>query len=1182
MPYFKDKAVTTPKQGDHNLATSIGAAMNSPSPEPENPGTQLPLFSDDHIAEQSSVPEAPAPRRIRHRTSDLEWPPHERFPYNNPRTGHTVGSRVLKELRASRRPLIITGYTSLPLVIELLAHYRSQSHETHLRLLLGHEPHPLGRSTYRIPGAQTFSRELEDYWLGQGISVYHSLAVLAAIDFLQTKSIEVRISGNPDHPVHAKIYQADHAITLGSSNLSNNGMYTQFEANERHEIFDRERFDQACALAEQIWATGRDYRRQLIALLQQLLSAVSWQEALARACAEVLDGLWARRYTLADPLVNAPQLWPAQEQGVVQAIWLVDQVGSVLVADATGSGKTRLGAEILRAMTNRLWERGRVRNHIPVIVAPPRVLTDWERDTTSINLPSERYAHSLLSRTPDETHQAQQDVLQRAQVLAIDEAHNFLNSTSIRSRALLRCAPEHTLLLTATPLNRELSDLLTIINLLGPDNFDDHVIDLVLKAAQVRPSARGKTTTTALPISPDEIVLLQRAIRQFMLRRTKRQFNALIDQEPEAYRNKLGDLCRYPETKAQYYETCETVSDQNRIADIRHALDNMTGMAFVHKVLRVPDSQYWSKHPDPERTWVNSMLQSAKALAGYHVLAALRSSRIAALEHLFGTHAAWKECVGDPVPLKQSAQTGNLHDRVQHLGGKLPANKLELTDLPTILIDPESHRRACDHDAQLYDVIGQIIRKISDQRETTKAQLITNLMKQHRLVIAFDARPITLHEIAGRLRHDRIQIRIATAERHQDCQKVMQEFRLGSQASYTVALCTDAMSESINLQEASAIVHLDLPTVVRRLEQRDGRLSRMDSSHRQVESWLPRDSQAFAPTSGEELIYRRYRMVETLLGGNVVLPDDPALADQDEENPKAEADDTPPATLITPERIVRSRDQREQILDAIPDAFSPVRSLVIGDQALVSPATYKHYRRGQTRVVSSVAAVLADRPWGFLCLSGSDTGAPRFVLMSSDDTVPQTGLEEICEQLRSWLGPHTLQRSFDQVAVEQLTAYLDKLNTQDKLLLPRKKQRALAEMLTILPNYRPKPQRRPDKTAKTAEPDQASTGRTEVVDSLLDLLKNRGKRYTSDGRQITPDLGVLADRWLYLIRPAWTEVARSSRRKILLLRDLREYLVKHPPETTELEQLLREEGLWIKPLDERVVAAIVGVPDNSI
>lgn len=464
--------------------------MNSLSPESENSGSQLSLFAPDQVVEQKVALPTPrrasprtatpaVPRRARRRAADPAWPSHEHFPYNNPHTGQTVGSCVLEELRASRSPLIITGYTSLSFVIDLLAHYRSRSDVPHVRLLLGHEPLVQGRSTYRIPGRQTFSRELEDYWLAQGVSVYQSLAVLAAITFLQTDFIEVRISGNPDRPVHAKIYQADHAITLGSS--------------------------------------------------------------------------------------------------------------------------------------------------------------------------------------------------------------NFLNTTSNRSRALLRCAPEHTLLLTATPLNRELSDLLTIINLLGPDNFDDHIIELLLQAAQLRPSGGGKPKdNTALSMNAEDILLLQRAIQQFMLRRTKRQFNALIDQEPEAYRNRLGNLCRYPKTRAQYYPTNETDQDQRLILAVRNALAKLNGMAFVHKVLRVPDSPRWRNHAEPDLVWLNGMLQSAKALAGYHVLAALRSSRLAALEHLFGTRAAWSEYYEEPVPLKHAAETGNLRNRVRQLGGTLPVNQLTITDLPAL------------------------------------------------------------------------------------------------------------------------------------------------------------------------------------------------------------------------------------------------------------------------------------------------------------------------------------------------------------------------------------------------------------------------------------------------------------------------------------------------------------------
>ena len=1147
--------------------------MNDQPTEDAPLQTQFTLLDTDGDAGPSRTHRTRAQRR-RQSPSNPGWPPFERFPYNDPSSDYKVGNLVLDELRQSSQPLIITGYTSLPMIIELFAHYGGKPRKPVVRLLLGHEPQQTHRATYRTPSRQAFSREVEAYWLGRGISAYQSAAILSAIAFLESGAADVRISSNPAHPVHAKIYRADHAITLGSSNLSFNGMRAQLEANERHIAMDGERFTQAISLAEQIWQYGHDYRERLVTLLRQLLRAVDWEEALARACSELLEGLWARHYTLADPLDRAPKLWPAQAQGVAQAMWIVEQVGSVLVADATGSGKTRLGAEIVRAMVNRLWAGGRIRNHIPVIVAPPRVLANWERDTTAINLAIERYPHTLLSRSSNEQQRPRQELLQRAQVLAIDEAHNFLNTGSNRARTLLRATAEHTLLLTATPLNRELSDLLTIINLLGPDNFDDQIINLLLQAAQVRSSRSAAHQHP--PISSEDNALLQRAIRQFTVRRTKRHFNALIDQEPESYTNQLGRPCRYPQPVAQYYDTGETEQDQRWIGAIQRALTQLSGMAFIHKTLRVPDTPRWRSRPDAERAWLTSMLNGAKALAAYHVLAALRSSRAAALEHLIGTNAAWSTLgLGETAPLKQHGETGNLQGRVVQLGGILPVNELQVTDLPSFLCDPEEHRQACKRDAAIYEAIVKIILQVSEQREDTKANLIATLLHRHDLLLAFDARPITLHVIAHRLAQQGIALRIATAERQQDCDRVMREFRLGSTEKGIVALCTDAMSEGINLQAASAIVHLDLPTVVRRLEQRDGRLSRMDSDHEVIESWLPRDSEAFAPRTGEEIIYRRYRLVRTLLGGNVTLPDDPT---EPEDRDVEEADAHEPSGVIRPESVVNDRETQEHQRDALPDAFSPVRSLVTGDRAIVPTAVYEHYRHVRARVVSSVAAVRADQPWVFLCLAGSENGAPRFVFMGADDGPPLIAVEDVCDQLRMSLGSHTIRRVYDAAAAEQLGVYLDRLNRVEEQLLPLRKQRALAEMRIVVPSYRPRSTRGRRKQENTTA-DTNDSSRVEIIDALLDLLNGDPIRHNSAGHRIRPDLSALADRWLLLIRPAWTAVARSSRRKILLLRDLRDYLKSNPPETSELETLLVEDGLWTQPLDERVIAAIVGVAE---
>jgi len=1110
---------------------------------------------------------------------ELPWPDPMRFPHNNPDAKVNVGAIVLDELRRSRQPLIITGFTSLPLVVDLFSHYQAAPRDIRVRLMFGHEPFVARKQTYRKVSTQTFSREVEEYWLARGISLTKSAEVLAAIDFLESSAAEVRISSRPTVPVHAKMYRADFAITIGSSNLTPNGMRAQFEANRRHEVME-DSFREAEGLAESLWAQGRDYKEQLVELLKKLLQTVDWQEALARACAEILDGLWARRYAQVNAHDTRPQLWPAQLQGLSQAMWLIEQVGSVLVADATGSGKTRLGAEILRAMVNRLWAHGRMRNHIPVVVAPPRVLGSWKRDTREINLGAELFSNAQLS-SKAEKQQGGLEVLQRAQVLALDEAHNFLNASSNRSRTIQRAAPEHTLLLTATPINRDVSDLLTIINLLGPDNFEDKIIRLVDDIANAKPVARGGRT----PMSDEDYDLLQRAISQFTLRRTKHQFNSLIDREPDAYRNGLGNRCRYPKNKAAFYLTGESEDDERWIGHIRSALSMLNGMVFIHKTLKLPDSPRWRNRPDAAQVWAKRMLQGAKALAAYHVMAALRSSRVAALEHIVGTHEAWSLVWhASKAPLKHTAETGNLLHWVKDRSGRLPVNELGVTDLPLILVDEAAHRQAGEREAQIYGDIQKMILQISDLRETTKAEHIAEQMKRHKLLLAFDARPITLHDIHRRLEGQQVIVRIATSERPDDCERVMKEFRLGSTATGIVALCTDAMSEGINLQAGSVIVHLDLPTVVRRLEQRDGRLSRMDSDHPEIESWLPKDSAAFAPRSGEEAIYRRYRMVQTLLGGNVTLPTEleepPTDESRLEDEEPAKLEDPEMTPVITPEEVVAQRKEKEAALDALPDAFSPVRALISGAMAIVPTATYEHYRTVESRVVSSVATVRAEKPWIFLCLRGSEHGAPRFVLMMEEDGVLITALETVCDQLRDLLGPNTTQRDFDTAAADQLNRSFSRLNKDEETLLPRKKQRALAEMRAIVPEYDPNKKRRGSKR-RTLEEQPPDPQRSEIVEAVLDLLNGERVRDGQDGERVMPNLAVLADRWLSLIHPTWLILAKQRRRNITLLRHLRAHLLSNPLTTNALDQLLVEAGLWTQPFDERVVAAIVGVVDPA-
>ena len=85
---------------------------------------------------------------------------------------------------------------------------------------------------------------------------------------------------------------------LGSSNFSRYGLGGQHEANVRFTPGTVRRSSTAPAnWRRRLWDVGVSTTRQvLLELLRTLLQSVTWQEALARACAEVLEGSWASKY----------------------------------------------------------------------------------------------------------------------------------------------------------------------------------------------------------------------------------------------------------------------------------------------------------------------------------------------------------------------------------------------------------------------------------------------------------------------------------------------------------------------------------------------------------------------------------------------------------------------------------------------------------------------------------------------------------------------------------------------------------------------------------------------------------------------------------------------------------------------------------------------------------------------
>jgi hypothetical protein len=1062
------------------------------------------------------------------------WPSPHRFPHNE--GASRVGDVLLKDLEAGSGVLLVVGYASLAKVIELLAKCRHAGPEP-MRLLFGAEPFLSDAARARIP-APDLAEEMADFWMKNGVSVLLSGHVLHARQLIAQGRVQVRLAPS-DRPIHAKVYLSSKAVTIGSSNFTPPGLGRQSEANVRFEPSEGERYAEAQDLAEGLWSRGDEYGNELIKLLDTLLKHVTWTEALARACASVLEGHWARQYIPPGLLEKLePPLWPHQLQGISQAMWILENVGSVLVADATGSGKTRTGSWLIRAAFDRQYRSGVNLGPAPVILAPPPIVGIWEEGLRETRIPIQIHSHGPLSVKTSARHDSLVRGILDTELLAVDEAHNYLNRSS-RTLRLVAHYAENAILFTATPINRKAADLLALVELLGADNFSEEALKSL---SALRRSARLHHS-----VDTERLEEVRQEIRRFTVRRTRAQLNAIVDSAEDKYRLPDHRVARYPKHEARYYDCLCRPGDLKVAREIAGLAEKLKGVSRLPKVLTVPSGMDLT-----EEGYVRSVVANGRALARYHVMESLRSSRAALLEHVHGTAEAIKK-LGDGLRMSVKKPTGNMASKTRARAGQVPTWELESVERSTVepwLWDPEAHRVACEEDAALYDQIAERVCSMSDDRERAKLDHIEQLLKkgEENVLIAFDSYVITLELFEYGLKKRKLPVELLLGRGGAGAKRrAVKRLGLKAKTRRLVALCSDAFSEGMNLQRASCVVHLDTPTVIRIAEQRAGRVDRMDSPHERVRIWWPRDPEPFAPQR-RDVLWDRNALVHDLIGANL-------------EQPVAQE---PVAVEVLAEKAKLDAPGHEGQAADLYDAFRPVRDL-IGGSGLVPAATYEAIRESEAEIIARVSAVKSTQPWAFIAVGGLHRQAPRWVFFETPDANPKTDLAQVADELRKRLGPDCTDAKPTPRAQGLVATFMERLRECEAELLPSRRRRALALLKESLEEW-----------IKDA-------GRHRLVDRLADYNELFTELFPTKKKQEEPfaDPRSISDAWLRLIRPKVRAVlkSRSRRKRLWQLTELSADLLGEPIEPEQLWQAFS--GIpRLAPVEERVVAMIVGVPES--
>ena len=201
----------------------------------------------------------------------------------------------------------------------------------------------------------------------------------------------------------------------------------------------------------------------------------------------MLDGLDSDKF-LKQFNLDQTNLWPHQKKAIAQGLSILREQGSVLVADSTGSGKTRTGLWLMAAADTMIKnsQENSPLNPDPILVVPSSVQKEWRREVRrELRRTPDVIGHGQISHNYKENTEGAEilDRLTDTTVVLVDEAHNFYNDKSNRTMKLRAHGAQSSVLLTATPINRSFDDLLSLIELLSQDEFDE---DLELRRYKLR------------------------------------------------------------------------------------------------------------------------------------------------------------------------------------------------------------------------------------------------------------------------------------------------------------------------------------------------------------------------------------------------------------------------------------------------------------------------------------------------------------------------------------------------------------------------------------------------------------------------------------------------------------------------------------------------------------------------
>jgi ERCC4-related helicase len=375
---------------------------------------------------------------------------------------------------------IASGYWDLPGMVAIYEELKTflSRPDTKLRLLLGEEPHV---RSYQVKNPakldpdfpeKFLKKDLEDLDLKEDFQKVADL--LNKFISSENKKIEIRVFRK--NFLHAKCYifgnYEENAVgIIGSSNFTYQGLFGNLELNQLEDNNSTVNFTRVNtnqnpshrSWFEDLWADSEDWTRTFKEEVMDLSKHGNicfspyemFIHALYRVYGQELEDEQDVKVDNEYNNPDVPELLKFQVQNANSLIKKLERQGVAMLSDSVGLGKTYTAIKVIDYYKSHLNQR-------VVVIAPAGLIPQWRKafdDFRMVHIPE---IYSLQDTAKIE------DVKENLKSIPVglfvfDESHNLRSAGGQRFDTFIKWKQinknSKTLLLTATPINNQLSDL---------------------------------------------------------------------------------------------------------------------------------------------------------------------------------------------------------------------------------------------------------------------------------------------------------------------------------------------------------------------------------------------------------------------------------------------------------------------------------------------------------------------------------------------------------------------------------------------------------------------------------------------------------------------------------------------------------------------------------------------------